>query len=144
MLVESWTDGANVIVNLYGADLGYQIETVGPTWGAKSQMLPPQEVVDPDLAPGTVVLNQAAGIGEELSHYRTVRDRDGNVLWEGNFYTKYFPRSEVWNVSEDMKGQAPIDHDAKFPPLPPAGVDGKAWVPGVVDSSPPTEGPFVG
>ena len=29
-----------------------------------------------------------------------------------------------------MKGKAPIDRDAKFPPLPPSGVDSIGWVPG--------------
>ena len=130
MLVESWTDGVNVWVNLYGTDLGYDVEVTGPTWGDKTQMLPPQEVVDDEAAPGTVTLSQAAGIGEELNQYRVVKDRDGNVLWERSFYTKYFPRGDIWKVSPDMKGQAPIDPNAKFPPLPPAGVDSKTWVPG--------------
>ncbi|MFN8676727.1 MAG: VanW family protein [Thermomicrobiales bacterium] len=130
MLVESWTDGVNVWVNLYGADLGYDVEVTGPSWGDKSQMLPPQEVVDDEAAPGTVTLSQAAGIGEELNQYRVVKDRDGNLLWERSFYTKYFPRGDIWKVSADMKGQAPIDPSAKFPPLPPTGVDSKTWVPG--------------
>jgi hypothetical protein len=34
-----------------------------------------------------------------------------------------------------MKGQAPIDPNAKFPPLPPTGVDSKTWVPGQEISS---------
>ena len=34
-----------------------------------------------------------------------------------------------------MKGQAPIDPNAKFDPLPPTGVDSKAWVPGQEVSS---------
>ncbi|MCC7024916.1 MAG: VanW family protein [Thermomicrobiales bacterium] len=131
MLVESWTDGVNVIVNIYGADLGYQVETTGPTWGAKTQMLPPSEVVDDKLDPGTIEEVQIGGIGEELSHYRVVRDRNGQVLWEGNFYTKYFPRGEVWKVSADMKGQAPIDKSFKAPPLPPAGIDSHNWTPGM-------------
>lgn len=130
MLVESWTDGVNVWVNLYGEDLGYQVEVTGPTWGEKSQMLPPQEVVDDEAEPGTITLSQAAGIGEELSQYRVVKDRNGNVLWERSFYTKYFPRGDIWKVSPDMKGQAPIDPNAKFPPLPPKGVDSLNWVPG--------------
>lgn len=130
MLVESWTDGVNVFVNLYGADLGYDVEVTGPTWGEKSQMLPPQEIVDDELDPGTVSLSQAAGIGEELNQYRVVRDRNGDLLWERSFYTKYFPRGDIWKVSPDMKGQAPIDPAAKFPPLPPAGVDAKTWTPG--------------
>jgi vancomycin resistance protein YoaR len=136
MLIESWADGVNVVVNIYGADLGYDVESTGPTWGAKTQMLPPQEVVDDELDPGTVSLGQVAGIGEELSHYRVVRDRNGEVLWERSFYTKYFPRGDVWKVSPDMKGQAPIDRDFKFPPLPPSGVDSHGWFPGAEVAAP--------
>jgi vancomycin resistance protein YoaR len=139
MLIESWTDGVNVVVNIYGADLGYQVESTGPTWGDKTQMLSPQEVVDDELDPGTVTLAQVAGIGEELSHYRVVRDRNGEMLWESSFYTKYFPRGDVWKVSPDMKGQAPIDRDAKFPPLPPSGVDSVGWVPGAEVAEPELE-----
>ena len=131
MLVESWTDGVNVFVNIYGADLGYDVETTGPTWGNKLQMLGPKEVVDDELDPGTVSLTQAAGIGEELSHNRVVYDRNGELLWERNFYTKYFPRGDIWSVSPDMKGQAPIDPGYQFPPLPPAGIDSHGWVPGM-------------
>ncbi len=133
MLVESWTDGVTVVVNIYGADLGYKVETTGPTWGDKTQLLRPQEVVDDELDPGTVMLGQVAGIGEELSHYRVVRDRNGELLWERSFYTKYFPRGDIWKVSPDMKGDAPIDSNFKFPPIPPAGVDSVGWVPGVQD-----------
>src|SRR5215207_5171904 len=139
MLVESWTDGVNVVVNIYGADLGYDVESTGPTWGEKTQMLAPQEVVDDELDPGTVTLAQVAGIGEELAHYRVVRDRNGEVLWERSFYTKYFPRGDVWKVSPDMKGQAPIDRDAKLPPLPPAGVDSIGWYPGAEVAAPESE-----
>jgi vancomycin resistance protein YoaR len=139
MLIESWTDGVNVVVNIYGADLGYQVESTGPTWGDKTQMLPPQEVIDDELDPGTVTLAQVAGIGEELSHYRVVRDRNGELLWERSFYTKYFPRGDVWKVSPDMKGKAPIDRDAKFPPLPPSGIDSIGWFPGAEVAAPDSE-----
>lgn len=130
MLVESWTDGENVFVNIYGKDLGYEVEVTGPTWGNKMQMLAPKEEVDPKLDPGTVSLLQAGGIGEELTQYRVVKDRNGALLWERSFYTKYYPRGDIWEVSPDMKGQAPIDPNFKFPPLPPAGIDSKNWVPG--------------
>jgi hypothetical protein len=139
MLVEAWTDGVNVTVNIYGADLGYDVESTGPTWGEKTQMLRPQEVVDDELDPGTVMLGQVAGIGEEVSHYRVVRDRNGELLWERSFYTKYFPRGDLWKVSPDMKGEAPIDPNAKFPPLPPAGVDSVGWVPGAEVPAPAEE-----
>jgi vancomycin resistance protein YoaR len=139
MLVESWTDGVNVVVNIYGADLGYKVESTGPTWGDKTQMLAPQEVVDAELDPGTVSLVQVAAIGEELSHYRVVRDRNGELLWERSFYTRYFPSANIWKVSPDMKGQAPIDRDVKFPPLPPSGVDSIGWFPGAEVAAPQEE-----
>jgi vancomycin resistance protein YoaR len=134
MLVESWTDGINVVVNIYGADLGYDVESTGPTWGEKAQRIAPREVIDAELDPGTVILAQVASIGEELSHYRVVRDRNGELLWERSFYTKYFPSGDVWKVSPDMKGNAPINRAAKFPPLPPAGIDSVGWVPGAETS----------
>jgi hypothetical protein len=80
-----------------------------------------------------------AGIGEELSHYRVVRDRNGELLWERSFYTRYFPRGDVWKVSPDMKGQSPIDRDFKFPPLPPSGVDSIGWFPGAEVAAPEEE-----
>jgi hypothetical protein len=101
-------------------------------------MLPPQEVIDDEAEPGTVTLSQAAGIGEELSQYRVVKDRDGNLLWERSFYTKYFPRGDIWKVSTDMKGQAPIDPNPKYPPLPPTGVDSQTWLPGQEVSTRPS------
>ena len=145
MLVESWTDGVNVVVNIYGKDLGFEVESTGPTWGEKFQMLAPQEVVDEELDPGTVSLAQVGRIGEELSHYRVVRDRNGELLWERSFYTKYFASGDVWKVSSDMKGQAPIDRNFKPPPLPPAGIDSLDWVPGseaytAEEWAPPAEG----
>lgn len=134
LLVESWADGVNVVVNIYGADLGYDVESTGPVWGNKLQVLGPKEVIDDELDPGTVSLAQTAGIGEELSHRRVVRDRNGDLLWERTFYTKYYPRGDIWSVSPDMKGQAPIDPSYQFPPLPPAGIDSIGWVPGMEPS----------
>src|SRR5919107_3933009 len=99
-------------------------------------MVPPQEVVDDELDPGTVSLVQVAAIGEELSHYRVVRDRNGELLWERSFYTRYFPSADIWKVSPDMKGQAPIDRDVKFPPLPPSGIDSIGWFPGAEGAAP--------
>lgn len=120
LLVESWTDGANVVVNIYGEDTGWVVEDVGPTFGKKFQMEPDEEMVDHELEPGTINQVQVAAIGEEVTHYRTVADRDGNLLWERTFYTKFFPRGNVWVVSPDMKGDSPSDPDRELPPLPPA------------------------
>jgi vancomycin resistance protein YoaR len=118
LLIESWTDGINVVVVIYGADLGWQVDSQGPRSGAKFQALRDQEVVDPELDPGTVLLTGVQLIGEEFSHYRTVTDRNGNLLWERNFYTKFYPQGNIWSVSPDMRGKSPADPSRPPPPLP--------------------------
>jgi vancomycin resistance protein YoaR len=135
LLVESWTDGVNVVVNLYGEDTGWVVEDVGPTFGKKFQMEPDAEMIDDELEPGTINQVQVAAIGEEVTHYRKVTDRDGNLLWERSFYTKFFPRGNVWVVSPDMKGDSPADPDRELPPLPPADPDA-----GGANGEPPADG----
>ena len=117
LLIESWTNGVQVVVNIYGADLGYRVETDGPRYGAKYQILPDEEVVDPELEPGTISWTELAEEGQEVGHYRWVYDRNGNLLWERNFYTKYYPRGNVWRVSPDMAGDSPADPDRPLPPV---------------------------
>lgn len=117
LLVESWSDGVNVVVNLYGADLGYTVESDGPTYGEKFQMLPDREAVDAELDAGTIKQTQAAREGEEISHFRRVYDRDGKLLREASFYTKFYPSGNVWDVSPDMKGDSPADPDRPLPPV---------------------------
>ncbi len=117
LLVESWTDGASVVVNLYGPETGWEVISDGPMSGQKFQMLPDEEVVDAELEPGTVNQVQQAAIGEEFSYYRTVKDANGDVLWERSFYTKFYPKGNMWKVSPDMKGLSPYDPDRELPPL---------------------------
>lgn len=115
MLVESWTDGVNVVVNVYGADLGYRVETTGPTYGQPVQIEPDLEVVDPELEPGTVKQTETPLEGLSVRHMRTVFDRAGNRLREGPFDTEYAPRGNVWTVSPDMKGKSPADPERPLP-----------------------------
>lgn len=117
LLVESWTNGIDVTVNIYGADVDWDVQSFGPTFGEKTQVLKDVEVVDDKLEPGTIKMNQEAGYGQEVAHYRKVFDGDKNILWEGNFYTRFFPKGNVWNVSEDMKGKSPADPDRVLTPV---------------------------
>ncbi len=119
LLVESWTDGVNVVVNIYGEDTGWTVADEGPTYGKKFQVEADKEIVDEELEPGTINQVQAASIGEEVTHRRTVTDRNGDLLWERSFYTKFYPRGNVWSVSPDMKGDSPADPNRELPPLPP-------------------------
>ncbi|MDQ3467681.1 MAG: VanW family protein, partial [Chloroflexota bacterium] len=120
LLVESWTNGVQVVVNIYGPDLGYAVDTTGPTIGEKLQIEPDLEIVDPELDAGTINHTESPQEGLEVSHYRVVTDRNSNIVSEGNFYTKYYPRGNVWQVSPDMKGKSPADPDRELPkPLAP-------------------------
>ena len=87
------------------------------------QVLRDQEIVDPELDPGTIKLTSLPAIGEEFGHHRTVYDRSGNLLWERNFYTKFYPQGNIWTVSPDMRGKSPADPSRPLPPLPPANPD---------------------
>lgn len=120
LLVESWTNGVQVVVNIYGPDLGYAVDTTGPTIGEKLQIEPDLEIVDPELDAGTINHTESPQEGLEVSHYRVVTDRNSNIVSEGNFYTKYYPRGNVWQVSPDMKEKSPADPDRELPkPLAP-------------------------
>ncbi|MDQ3412495.1 MAG: VanW family protein [Chloroflexota bacterium] len=119
LLIESWTDGVNVVVVIYGADLGWQVDTNGPVTGDRFQVRRDQEIVDPELDPGTIQQTSIPVIGEEFGHFRAVYDRNGDLLWERNFYTKFSPQGNIWKVSPDMRGKSPSDPNRTLPPLPP-------------------------
>jgi vancomycin resistance protein YoaR len=120
LLIESWADGVNVVVVIYGADLGWTVDSQGPRAGAKFQVLRDQEIVDPELEPGTIKLTSIPMVGEEFGHFRAVYDRNGDLLWERNFYTKFYPQGNIWTVSPDMRGKSPADPSRPPPPLPPS------------------------
>lgn len=117
LLVESYTDGVNVTVNLYGPATGFQVQDEGPFFGEKVEALADAEVVDPELAPGTINEAQVAAVGQEVAHYRRVFDANGSLLWEDPFYTKFYPRGNIWKVSTDMKGLSPAKPEAKPEPI---------------------------
>ncbi|MFM9105573.1 MAG: VanW family protein [Chloroflexota bacterium] len=117
LLVEAFSNGATVTVNLYGPDTGYQVQDEGPYFGEKTEELADAEVVDWELDAGTIKEMQAAAQGQEVAHYRRVFDANGTVLWEEPFYTKFYPRGTIWKVSPDMKGKSPADPDREIEPL---------------------------
>ena len=115
MLVESWSTGANVIVNIYGPDLGYTVETDGPFYGERRQVKPDMEIVDEELEPGTIKKTESPLEGLQVSHVRRVLDRDGGLLRQGSFDTTYESRGNVWVVSPDQKGKSDADPDRPLP-----------------------------
>jgi vancomycin resistance protein YoaR len=135
LLVESWSTGVNVVVNIYGPDLGYRVEDQGPTYGEKLQIEPDEEVVDPELDPGTINHTQLPQEGQEVSHNRIVYDRNGTVVEERNFYTRYYARGNVWTVSPDMAGKSPSDPGRPLPKPQPAQEESALAQQPIVDGS---------
>lgn len=107
MLVESWADGANVIVIIYGPELGWRAEVSEAKYGKTIPIDPPLEIVDDRLAPGTIQHAEAPEEGLVVSFTRDVYDRDNNLIESREFRTIFHSRGNVYRVSPDMQGMSP-------------------------------------
>lgn len=107
MLLESWADGANVVVKLYGAESGLDAQFSETVEGKTIKPDPDLEVVDPKLDPGTINHTELPEEGLELWFTRDVYDEVGTLVESRKFYLIYHSRGNVYRVSPDMKGQSP-------------------------------------
>ncbi len=107
LLIESWGDGANVIVKIYGADPGYKVEISEPTLGKVIPPGEPKEVVDDRLEPGVIVQTEFPADGVEVWFTRDVYGQDGDLIESRKFYSLYHSYDPVWRVSPDMQGMSP-------------------------------------
>jgi vancomycin resistance protein YoaR len=107
MLVESWTVDGYVVVNLYGPDLGYKVE-FSETYVSEPLTTDEDiEVVNPELDPGTIEQTEWPIDGFEVEFVRSVYDRNGELLYDRKFYTRFRERANVYQVSPDMEGTSP-------------------------------------
>jgi vancomycin resistance protein YoaR len=107
LLVESWADGARVIVNIYGPETGWKVDVSDEQAGDPIPPTPDLEVVDEELDSGCVVHTELPVEGLVVWFTRVVYDADGNVLREGTFESPYKSRGNVWKVAPDMVGSTP-------------------------------------
>ncbi len=107
MLVESWADGAHVVVVIYGPELGWRAEVTDAERGETIPIDPPLEIVDDRLAPGTIEHTEAPEEGFVVSFIRDVYDRDNSLIESRQFRTVFHSRGNVYRVSPDMKGMSP-------------------------------------
>lgn len=107
MLVESWANGTNVWVTIYGPDLGYTVTLEEPTVGEPISPTENLEIVDPELPAGTVQQTELEQPGLDVTFDRIVTDRDGREVSRDTFDTHYQPQANVWKVSPDMEGASP-------------------------------------
>ena len=113
LLVESYIVDTQVTVVIYGPKTGWDIEfgeSIVNAEGLEAKEIDPIEVVDPELEDGTIQQSEYALDGLETTHPRIVKDRDGNVIDEWRFYTRFSPHGDVWKVSPDMEGESPASN----------------------------------
>jgi vancomycin resistance protein YoaR len=108
ILVESYTESERVYVILYGAETGYTVTFTEPDI---SDPIPPPdqdiEIVDENLAPGTIEQSELEQPGVEVVFERTVTGKDNEVIIQDTWDTVFASRPDVWKVSPDMQGQSP-------------------------------------
>jgi hypothetical protein len=102
MLIESYVEYPRVFVIIYGADLGYTVEVSDPEFGETYDPLPPSQVVDPLLPPGSMVQSEWAAPGLDITYNRTVYGADGSVVLEDDWVTNFYARGDVYKISPDM------------------------------------------
>lgn len=107
MLLESWADGANVVVKLYGSEMGLDAQLSETVEGKTIEPDPDLEVVDAKLDPGTINHTELPEEGLELWFTRDVYDQAGSLVESRKFYLVYQSRGNVYRVSPDMQGQSP-------------------------------------
>lgn len=106
LLVESWTAFPHVIVNIYGKDMGTTVEITNSFQGEVIQEYDDVEVVKENLPAGTIRQTEYPMQGYEAAFVRVLKDKDGNVIAEREFYTYFKGRGNVYEVSPDMQGQS--------------------------------------
>jgi vancomycin resistance protein YoaR len=98
MLVESWTSYPHVIVNIYGKDIGNEID-VGDQWQSGPIINNDDvEVFTSELPSGVVQQTEWPMAGLEAGFTRVITDADGNLLAERQFYSNYKGRGNVYEV----------------------------------------------
>lgn len=106
LLVESWVAYPHVIVNIYGKDIGTTVKITEQFQNKVVQEYDDLEVVKEDLPAGTIRQTEYPLEGYEVAFVRVMKDKDGNVIAEREFYTHFKGRGNVYEVSPDMQGQS--------------------------------------
>lgn len=112
LLIESYVVDVQVVVVIYGPETNWQISFAEPyisdeADGLKKEDHDALEIVDPELEPGTIQQSEWAIDGLEVLHHRVVKDEDGAVISDREFYTRFAARGDVYKVSPDMQGESP-------------------------------------
>lgn len=107
LLVESYTDGAQVVVSIFGPELDYRVEMLGPNMSKPVKNAPDLEIVIEDLPPGTIKQTEWPMVGVDVNWERNVYDANGELILSDSFNSPFSSRGNVYQVSPDMVGKSP-------------------------------------
>ncbi len=123
----SWTNKTLRVV-LFGTDPGVEVVRSQPVIKNRIPPLPSKTILNPALPAGTREQKEWAHEGMDVTLTRTV-SKDGKVLFQDSFHSKYKPWGDVWEVGPP-----------KPAPKKPAPTTPKKPVPGA-QTSPPSPAP---
>lgn len=89
MLLHTHVADGQIYVNLYGKDLGYNVELGEPDVQNRTDPPADVEVIDDNLAPGQRRQVEEAKPGVEVTLPRTVTNRDGEIVRQDYFYSNF-------------------------------------------------------
>jgi vancomycin resistance protein YoaR len=97
MLMEMTTEGETAVTSLFGPDLGYDVEVTVPYISDPIKPKGPMEKEEPKLAKGQREIIQSEQDGYEVLMRRVVK-KDGDVVSDQEFFSKYEPQRETWAI----------------------------------------------
>jgi vancomycin resistance protein YoaR len=89
ILVHTHVADQQLYVNLYGPDLGYNVELGEPVVQNRTDPPPDVEILDDSLAPGQRQQVEGAKPGMEVTLPRTVTNANGEVVRQDYFYSNF-------------------------------------------------------
>ena len=99
LLLRTYVRGTKLIVRLFGTK-DRQVEWKGPIYLERKPPLPPREIVDESLPPGSRKQVDWPAAGAKVEILRTVRYADGRVL-EESFLSTYKPWGAIYLVGPE-------------------------------------------
>lgn len=107
LLVQSWISYPHHVVEIFGPDMGWDVEITEEWDSGPIKDNPDKEFINQEFAPGTVQQTGWPQDGLEVGYTRNVIDAEGNLMDERWFGSKYIGTGDVYEVSPDMVGQSP-------------------------------------
>lgn len=107
LLIQSWISYPHHVVEIFGPDMGWNVEITDEWNSGPIKNSPDKEVIDYGFAPGTVQQTGWPQDGLSVGYTRNVYDANGELVRGGPFKTDFMGTGNVYSVSEDMVGQSP-------------------------------------